>query len=159
MEIKMVEGYENYYVDKEGNVYRKLKPSWKKNEKRTYKQIVLNEPGKVKTVMVHRLVAKAFLPNPNNLSSVHHKNGDKLDNTVENLEWIDEKDHRALHVAMGECRVNNFKNCSLYKAGEFVADFKSVAEASRYAVEHFGSKYYSLTKDKKHNDVEIVLKV
>src|SRR5690554_728843 len=112
MEIKKIDGYENYYVDREGNVYRKLKPMWKKNEQRTYKQIVLNEPGKIKRVAIHRLVANAFIPNPNNYSSVHHINGDRLDNRVENLMWIDEKDHRALHVAQGECRVNNFKNCS-----------------------------------------------
>ena len=52
-----------------------------------YSQINLNKNGKVKKEYVHRLVAMAFIPNPENKSQINHKNEVKTDNSVENLEW------------------------------------------------------------------------
>ena len=53
-----------------------------------YKVVSLyNDNGYRKTIKVHRLVAMAFLPNPNNLPEVNHKDEDKTNNCVDNLEW------------------------------------------------------------------------
>ena len=51
------------------------------------------DDGKRYTMKVHRLVAQAFIPNPNNLPQVNHKDENKSNNNVENLEWITNRDN------------------------------------------------------------------
>ena len=59
-----------------------------------YKIIILKKPNhKVICRTIHRLVAEAFIPNPNNLTDVNHKDEDKMNNNVENLEWMAHKDN------------------------------------------------------------------
>ena len=53
-----------------------------------YYDVVLCKNGKMTTRLVHRLVAEAFIPNPNNKEIVNHKDGDKQNNNVNNLEWV-----------------------------------------------------------------------
>lgn len=68
------------YANKE----RMLKP-YKNHD--GYLMIDLRSPGKRKSISVHRLVAQAFIPNPDNLPEVNHKDEDKTNNCVDNLEW------------------------------------------------------------------------
>lgn len=55
--------------------------------KNGYMYVGLSKDGKVKRFKVNRLVAEAFIDNPYNLPVTNHKNGDKTNNTVGNLEW------------------------------------------------------------------------
>ena len=52
-----------------------------------YPRCDMNIDGKGKSYLVHRLVAQSFIPNPESKPDVNHKNGDKHDNSVKNLEW------------------------------------------------------------------------
>ena len=102
---KDIEGYEGYYeVSNHGQVRsvdREL-PIRKNGGRLFYRRL----PGKVlkqcyvgcgylfvnlrgKAALVHRLVAKAFIPNPNNLPFINHKDENKTNNNVDNLEWCD----------------------------------------------------------------------
>ena len=56
-----------------------------------YIMVGLSKSGKVKMISVHRLVAEAFIENPDNLREVNHKDEDKSNNIVDNLEWCDRK--------------------------------------------------------------------
>ncbi len=61
---------------------------------------------KYKKYSVHRLIAQAFIPNPNNLPKVNHKDGNKLNNRVSNLEWVTNKenyDHARAHGLIKTC--------------------------------------------------------
>jgi hypothetical protein len=57
--------------------------------------------GKTITKTAHRLIAMAFLPNPNNLNEVNHKDGNKKNNDISNLEWVTTSDNRYHAFRMG----------------------------------------------------------
>jgi len=66
-----------------------------------YLKVTLHRDGKQYTKKVHRLVAEAFIPNPDNLPDVDHKFGDKLDNRPEMLQRLSKKSHRDKTTAEG----------------------------------------------------------
>lgn len=56
-----------------------------------YYSVMLSKNGKAKSLRVHRLVATAFVPNPDRLNCVNHKDGNKLNNSASNLEWCTQR--------------------------------------------------------------------
>lgn len=104
-EWKDIDGYEGYYQvssfgrvrsldryvkDTRRNCFNFVKGrimSQSNADKEHYRQVGLSKDGKVTTCLVHRLVAQAFIPNPNNLPQVNHKDENRENNNVDNLEW------------------------------------------------------------------------
>ena len=89
---KPVVGYEGLYeISNMGRVksikFNKEKILSLQKDKYGYLRSGLRKMGKLKNCFVHRLVAEAFIPNPNNLPIVNHKDENKQNNCVENLEW------------------------------------------------------------------------
>ena len=104
--------------------------------KNGYRRVTLTKNGKNKYYHVHAIVAKAFIPNPKHLPCINHKNEDKTDNRVENLECCSfkynneyngckERARQTRISKMGRpCRATNIKDGS-------VRDFPSLSEAWR----------------------------
>ena len=90
VEWRPIEGYENYSVSNTGLVRNESTGRYLAFSKDRYGYLhtSLSKNGIVKQFGVHRVVAKTFIPNPDCLATVDHKNGDKEDNNVSNLQWL-----------------------------------------------------------------------
>lgn len=126
---KDVHGYEGYYqVSNFGRirsldrdvVHRKtggiklmngrfIKSSVKKNG---YMNIILSKEGVTKNHHPHRLVAQSFIPNPENKPHVNHKDGNKTNNYVENLEWVTRSENmiHASKTGLAKSGENHYKS-------------------------------------------------
>lgn len=87
---KVIENFPNYLISNRGNIkiVKTLENRILFTKDDGYVSCPLTSNGKNYYKYVHRLVAEAFVPNPNNKGQVNHKNGIKNDNSVENLEWV-----------------------------------------------------------------------
>ena len=89
MNIKEIKGYDDYTIDTYGRVYSlRFEKYLKGTINGGYSQVGLTYNKKMKLYSIHRLVAEAFIPNPNNKPFVHYINGIRTDNHIENLEWV-----------------------------------------------------------------------
>ncbi len=95
-----VKSLDRVVINRWGNMVRNgamMKPS-KLNR---YYNINLMTDGKLKCFKVHRLIAIAFIPNELNLSQVNHKDGDRYNNNVNNLEWVTQSENMQHAKRMG----------------------------------------------------------
>lgn len=97
----------DYIITKDGNVINKHNNHIVKPQKNGKGYLRVAIGGKLE--FVHRLVATIYIPNPNNKPQVNHKNGNKLDNNVQNLEWVTNSENRThavrhnLHLCGEQC--------------------------------------------------------
>jgi hypothetical protein len=133
---KDIEGFENYCVDESGVVYNKTRNRALRSttNKCGYVYVSLYKCGKAIRKRVHRLVAEAFVQNPLNLPQVNHKDEDKQNNSIANLEWCTAQynNHYGQHQPTAHAIEARKKAVLQYlQNGEFVARYESASEAQR----------------------------
>lgn len=136
-EWKDIEGYEGLYkISSRGRVlsyprkgsYHEPRCLTIKLDTHGYQIVDLYKNGKGKRKKVHRLVAQAFIPNPQKKKTVNHKDGNPKNNCVDNLEWATQKENN-LHCI--NILKNRFKPVASYnKNGNLVKQYESVTEAA-----------------------------
>jgi len=83
-----ISGFPNYTISKDGIVRnRRGVVIYVSKSKKGYVRCTLSHKGKKQKPYIHRLIALHFIPNPENKPCINHKNGNKADNRIENLEW------------------------------------------------------------------------
>ena len=100
-----------------------------------YMQVKLFKDGKCKNYKIHRLVAEAYIPNPDNLPQVNHKDENKTNNCLQNLEWCDAK----YNTNYGTCITKRSNSCKKpilqYDLdGNFIREWECASDVGKVAV-------------------------
>ena len=128
------------YIDTLGRYWgeRTIKPF---KSRSGYLVAYLDYHGKTERTSVHRLVARTFIPNPLNLPQVNHKDEDKTNNNVSNLEWCDQSYNQKYGTARARaiqtCNTKGYRNAEkpviqMTLDGVVIAEYESQAEAARH---------------------------
>lgn len=140
-----IAGYEGYYkvsndgevksvrrVVKRGSNYKPVEERLLKlGNNHGYRTVALSKNGKVFYYQVHRLVAVAFIPNPNNLSCVNHKDENPANNCVNNLEWCTKSYNNSYNKARIKAAISKRKVVLQFnKDGKFIREWSYAKEAA-----------------------------
>ena len=129
---KDITGYEGLYqVSNFGNIKRdgkNLSPGLGGNG---YYLVVLSKNGKTKSATVHRLVASAFIPNPNNYPYVNHKDETRTNNHVDNLEWCTPRYNAIYGNAKAKEAASKSRPVEQLLSGVVIKRWSSTREAHR----------------------------
>ena len=141
---KELEGFSKYKFSNTGKVWSKSSNKELSNKARQDGYIVYtltNNEGRKKTVLAHRLIALSFIPNPKNKPTINHKNHNREDNRVENLEWATPKEQN-LHQKKPSKEITRLRGsrsvwrCSL--DGEKLEYYKTIRDAAKWLLDNKG---------------------
>lgn len=146
-EIKGFEECEGYVIYSNGDIvsYKRNVPKIIKGYKNTKGYLLIDLSREKRAVKIHRLIAFAFIPNIDNKPQVNHKDGNKLNNCVDNLEWCTNSENQKHAVKNGLKRIikghENYQydkehdNCKKVMQfdleGNFIAEYVSLSSAAR----------------------------
>ena len=132
-EWKTIVDYPNYQISSMGRIKNNKSDIMRPSITNGYYGLNLFKDGLSSRHSIHVLVAKAFLPNthPENLDMVNHKNGNKLDNNLSNLEWYNNSLNIIHAYETGLFVPHKCKVRQLSLEGEFIKEWDSIIEASR----------------------------
>lgn len=132
---KDVEGFEDYQISSMGSVYSKKvgRLLAQQPDKKGYLRVKFSKHNKGYTFKVHRLVAQAFISNPDNLPQINHKDEIITNNSVDNLEWCTPK-YNANYGTRNQrcvCKQQFRPVIQLSKDGMFIKRWKNITSASK----------------------------
>ena len=127
-----IEGFNNYTISEDGKVWSKKRKKYLKGSKNNYGylRVILSKDGKQKSFSIHRLIALAYIDNPENKETVDHIDRDILNNNVNNLRWAtmeEQNRNRSVFSNTGFkyisiTNINSYKYYRVYKTKIF--DYK-----------------------------------
>ena len=131
--------YANYEVSNLGRIRNKARGNTLKGfyDKDGYKIVCLSSGDNQKTFRVHRLVAEAFIPNPENKPQINHKNEVRDDNKVDNLEWSTSKENNNYgnRIAKASSKTRNgvlsMRVLQMDMNDNLIKEWASISEAGR----------------------------
>ena len=130
--------YSDFLINKNGEVKNNKTNHVYKNYAHSSGYVVLTLPmgkrGKVKTIRLHKALAETFIPNPNNYKVVHHKDEDKSNYSLNNLEWTTNKLNTTYHLQESHKDTPFFNNRKLTKQDiNFIKNNKGKISYSKLA--------------------------
>ncbi|KKN85457.1 hypothetical protein LCGC14_0277760 [marine sediment metagenome] len=138
--MKSIKGFENYLIEDSGKIFslfrnKCLKPlptNW------GYYRVGLRKQNKTHYKYISRLVAEAFISNPDNKPQINHKDGNKFNNNVSNLEWVTQSENMQHAIALGLWKRSPNSgmkpipvNVYDYKTGKLLSTHPSMSDAAR----------------------------
>lgn len=135
-----------YKIDRLGNIYSTYKNKVKRlafdiDKDGYYRVSLQTEDNKRTSFRVNRLVALTFLPNPNNYPVVHHINGDKQDNNVDNLKWVTISQN-----TLEGYKAHNYHYAKPVRAINVLTKEEKVFGSLKECSEYYGVKYFDISK-------------